>query len=320
MNLSNKQLLLQARDYVMIIFGLACYCLGYSAFILPESVVTGGVIGLASVFHFALGWNVAVVNYSINIILLLLAFRIVGKQFVIRTIFGATVASVLLYFMVPLFKEPLVAQQPFMNVIIGATLCGLGLGIVFTHNGSSGGTDIVAAMVAKYSNVSFGRMMLYCDVCIISSSYFLFHGVDKVVYGIIFMILYSVFADRVINNNRQSVQFLIFSEKWQAIADAITHQAHRGCTVLNGIGWYTQHEVKILLLLCRKYESAHIFRIVKAIDPEAFVSQSNANGVYGFGFDQMKIRLKKSDTIQDASHPAEMPVSKTINESSQPDA
>ena len=320
MKLSSKELLIQARDYVMIIFGLACYCLGYSAFILPEKVVTGGVIGLASVFHFALGWNVAVVNYSINIILLVLAFRIVGKQFVIRTIFGATVSSILLYFMVPIFKEPLVAQQPFMNVVIGATLCGLGLGIVFTHNGSSGGTDIVAAMVSKYSNVSFGRIMLYCDVCIISSAYFLFHGVDKVVYGLIFMILYSVFADRVINNNRQSVQFLIFSEKWQEIADIITRQTHRGCTVLNGIGWYTQHEVKILLLLCRKHESTNIFRIVKAIDPDAFVSQSNANGVYGFGFDQMKIRLKKSQNLHSDEGTVEVSAPELPNETHQPDA
>lgn len=303
MALTNKEILLHARDYVMIVFGLFCYCLGYSAFLLPEQVVTGGVIGLASVFHFALGWNVAVVNYGINIILLVLAFRIVGKQFVLRTIFGATVASVLLYFMVPLFPAPLVAQQPFMNVIIGSTLCGLGLAITFTHNGSSGGTDIVAAMVSKYSNISFGRMMLYCDVCIIGSSYFLFHGVEKVVYGLIFMIIYSIVADMVINNNRQAVQFLIFSEKWEEIADHITQEAHRGCTVLDGVGWYTKHEVKILLLMCRKYESTHIFRIVKMIDPAAFVSQSNTNGVYGIGFDKVKVRLKKSDIAREASMP-----------------
>ncbi len=293
MTLSTKELMKQGRDYVMIIVGLVSYCFGFSAFILPEKVVTGGVIGLASIFHYAFGWNVAVVNYTINILLLAIAFRTVGKQFVIRTVFGATMASLLLYIMVPLFPDKIVDGQPFMSIIIGATLCGLGLGITFTHNGSSGGTDIVAAVVAKYSNVSFGRMMLYCDMCIIGSSYFLFHGLDKIVYGIVFMIVNSFVADLVINNNRQAVQFMIFTQKWEDIANAIHNEAHRGCTLLHGTGWYTKHDVKILLLMCRKYESAHIFRIVKAIDPDAFVTQTNANAVYGEGFDKMKVRLNK---------------------------
>ena len=292
MTLSTKELVKQGRDYVMIIFGLMCYCFGFSAFILPEKVVTGGVIGLASIIHYAWGWNVAVVNYTINIILLAIAFRTVGKQFVIRTVFGATVASLLLYIMVPLFQEQIVKGEPFMSIVIGATLCGLGLGITFTHNGSSGGTDIVAAVVAKYSNVSFGRMMLYCDMCIIGSSYFLFHGIDKIVYGLVVMIVTSFVADLVINNNRQAVQFMIFSHHWEAIANAIKNEAHRGCTLLEGTGWYTKQEVKVLLLLCRKYEAAHIYRIVKAIDPAAFVSQTNASAVYGEGFDKMKVRMK----------------------------
>lgn len=304
---SSKIILRQARDYLMIIFGLACYAFGFSAFILPEKVVTGGVIGLATLLHFSLGWDVAVVNYGINLVLLVLAWFTVGKQFVFRTIFGATVAFVWLKIMLPYFTEPLVAQQPFMNIIIGATLCGMGLGIVFTHNGSSGGTDIIAAVVAKYRDVSFGRMMLYCDVCIISSSYFLFHGADKIVYGIVFMIINAIVADMVINNNRQTVQFLIFSTKWEAIADAIVTQAHRGCTVLEGTGWYTKHDVKILMLMCRKHESGHIFRIVKTIDPDAFVSQSNTNGVYGVGFDKVKVRVKKpkAQDLEAVSPPTE---------------
>jgi uncharacterized membrane-anchored protein YitT (DUF2179 family) len=285
----------QVRDYVMIVLGLLFYALGFSAFVLPEKVVTGGVIGLASLFHFAFNWNVAVVNYAINILLLVIAYRTVGRQFVLRTIFGATVASVLLYFMVPLFPKPLVEQQPFMNIIIGATLCGLGLGMTFTHNGSSGGTDIIAAVVTKFRNVSFGRMMLYCDVVIISSSYLVFHSVDKIVYGLIFMIITAFVADLVINNNRQAVQFLIFSEKWEDIANAITSETHRGCTVLDGVGWYTKHHVKIVMVMCRKMQSMQIFRITKAVDPKAFISQWNVNGVYGEGFDEMKVRLKHKD-------------------------
>ena len=182
-----------------------------------------------------------------------------------------------------------------MNIIIGATLCGLGLGMTFTHNGSSGGTDIIAAVVTKFRNVSFGRMMLYCDVVIISSSYLVFHSVDKIVYGLIFMIITAFVADLVINNNRQAVQFLIFSEKWEDIANAITSETHRGCTVLDGVGWYTKHHVKILMVMCRKMQSMQIFLITKAVDPKAFISQWNVNGVYGEGFDEMKVRLKHKD-------------------------
>ncbi len=288
--------MVHVKDYIMITLGLVCYCFGYSAFVLPEKVVTGGVTGLASLLFFGFGWNVAITYYVINAILLAIAFRTVGKQFVIRTIIGATIATLLLGIMVPLFKEPIVAQQPFMNVIIGAVLCGIGLGVVFTHNGSSAGTDIIAAMVSKHSNVSFGRTMIYVDLLIIGSSYLIFHTLDKIVYGLIFMFICSIAADMVIDSNRQSVQFMIFSKKWKEIADAITQETHRGCTVLHGTGWYTHSEATILLVMCRNYESMHMFRIIKAIDEDAFVSQAKVKGVYGEGFDHVKVNIKKHDS------------------------
>lgn len=291
----NNNIVTHVKDYFMITVGLLCYCFGYSAFLLPEKIVTGGVTGLASLLYFRFELNVAITYYAINAILLAIAFRTVGKQFVIRTIIGATIATLLLGIMVPLFKAPIVAQQPFMNVIIGAVLCGMGLGIVFTHNGSSAGTDIIAAMVTKHSNISFGRTMIYVDMLIISSSYLIFHTLDKIVYGLIFMFICSIAADMVIDSNRQSVQFMIFSKKWKEIADAVTQEAHRGCTVLTGTGWYTQEETTILLVMSRNYESMHIFRIIKAIDPDAFVSQAKIKGVYGEGFDHVKVNLKKED-------------------------
>ena len=288
---STRKYLNWAKDYVMITLGLFCYAFGFTAFILPEKIVIGSVTGLSSLIHFWLGWNVAITYYAINIILLCIAFRSVGKQFVLRTIIGASISTILIGFLQPMFPTPIIEQQTFMNVILGAVLCGLGLGIVFTHNGSTGGTDIIAAMVAKYSTVSFGRTMMYCDVLIICSSWLLFHSIDKIVYGLIFMVIYSVAADRVINNTRQSVQFQIISKKWQEIADNIIQEAHRGCTVLEGTGWYTKAPVKILMVMCRKHESVHIFRIIKETDREAIITQSNVNGVYGFGFDELKVRV-----------------------------
>ena len=190
----------------------------------------------------------------------------------------------------PLFPEPL-TNEPFMNIVIGGLLAGLGVGMAFTHNGSSGGTDIIAAMVQKYTNVTVGRTMLYNDCIIISSSYFIYHRIDLVVYGFVVLILCSYMADMIINTNRQAVQFTIFSQKWQEIATAINNDARRGCTILSGMGWYSKHEVKVLLVMCRKIESVTISRIIKSIDPDAFVTQTNCNGVYGKGFDELKVKM-----------------------------
>jgi uncharacterized membrane-anchored protein YitT (DUF2179 family) len=294
-----RKILNTAQDYVMITLGLFCYAFGFTAFILPEQIVIGSVTGLSSLIHFALGWNVAVTYYVINIILLAIAFRSVGKQFVLRTILGATISTIFIGVLQPMFPTPIVEQQTFMNVILGAVLCGLGLGTVFTHGGSTGGTDIIAAMVAKYSTISFGRTMMYCDVLIICSSWLLFHSIDKIVYGLIFMVIYSVAADRVINNTRQSVQFQIISKKWQEIADNVISEAHRGCTILEGTGWYTKTPVKILMVMCRKHESVNIFRIIKETDREAIITQSNVNGVYGFGFDELKVRVHNKKTTEE---------------------
>ena len=295
-----------AKDYVMITFGLLCYAFGFTAFILPEKIVIGSVTGLSSLIHFWLGWNVAATYYVINIILLAIAFRSVGKQFVLRTIIGASISTLFIGILQPMFPTPIVEQQTFMNVILGAVLCGFGLGIVFTHNGSTGGTDIIAAMVAKYSTVSFGRTMMYCDVMIICSSWLLFHSIDKIVYGLIFMVIYSVTADRVINNTRQSVQFQIISKKWKEIADNVITEAHRGCTIMDGTGWYTKANIKIVMVMCRKHESVNIFRIIKETDREAIITQSNVNGVYGFGFDELKVRVHtKKDNNEQTQDPTD---------------
>ena len=292
------------KDYVMITLGLFTYAFGFTAFILPEKIVIGSVTGLSSLIHYWLGWNVAVTYYVINIILLCIAFRSVGKQFVLRTIIGATISTICIGFLQPMFPTPIVEGQPFMNVILGAVLCGLGLGVVFTHGGSTGGTDIIAAMVAKHSTISFGRTMMYCDVLIICSSWLLFHSIDKIVYGLIFMVIHSVAADRVINNTRQSVQFMIISKKWKEIADNVISEAHRGCTILDGTGWYTKDNVKIVMVMCRKHESVNIFRIIKETDRGAIITQSNVNSVYGFGFDELKVRVhnkKEQSQEQDQS-------------------
>ena len=282
------------KDYFFITLGVAIYAFGFASFILPHEVVIGGLAGLSTILYFTLGIPIAIGNYACNLILLAIAFRVVGKQFVVATIFGATMISLMMGITIPLCGD-IFHLDPFLSCVIGGITSGIGIGMAFVHGGSTGGTDIVAAMVAKYTNVPIGRMILYVDMIIISSSYLIFHKIDTVVYGFIVLFMCSYMADLMINTNRQAVQFTIFSRRWQEIATAINNEAKRGCTVLNGMGWYSKHEVKILLVMARKIESINIFRIVKRIDPDAFISQSNVNGVYGKGFDQMKIRMKVDD-------------------------
>lgn len=259
----------------------------------------GTIIYFVTQKLFGTGVPVAVSQYALNLILLFFAYRAVGKQFVIRTVFGATVISLFIGLLTPVFEGGIIHGQPFMSVIIGSLMCGIGIGMVFTHNGSTGGTDIVAAMVSKHTNVSVGRTMLYCDMCIISSSYFIWHQVETVVYGFVTLVIVAYMADMIINTNRQAVQFTIFSKHWDKIATAINNKANRGCTVLSGMGWYSKQEVKVLLVMCRKIESVNIFRIIKSIDPNAFITQANVNGVYGLGFDAIKLKIKNSEAVDE---------------------
>ncbi|HCW10405.1 MAG TPA: hypothetical protein DGM68_05565, partial [Bacteroides fragilis] len=180
--------------------------------------------------------------------------------------------------------------QDFMACIIGAIMCGLGLGVVFNNNGSTGGTDIIAAIVNKYKDVTLGRMIMFCDIIIISSCYFIFNDWRRVIFGFVTLFIIGFVLDYVVNSARQSVQFFIFSKDYAKIADRITKETHRGVTVLDGLGWYSQNNVKVLVVLAYKRQSLDIFRLVKDIDPNAFISQSSVIGVYGEGFDRLKIK------------------------------
>jgi len=311
----NKFTWMDLKDYMFIVLGLALYSFAFSAFILPHKVVIGGMAGLGSVVYFLslhlheMGYfpfviPVAVTMYAVNFLLLVIAFRIVDRQFTVRTLFGMTVLSILIGIMQPLCANlNIMPDEKAVSIVLGACLMGAGLGMVFIHNGSSGGTDIVAAMVSKRSNVTIGRTMMMCDFCIVGSAFFVLHyPLSEIVFGMMTTVLVGYMCDLVIDSNRQAVQFMIFSKKWEEIATAINADANRGCTVIDGMGWYSRHEVKILLVMCRKIESVTIQRIVKSIDPEALVTQGNVNGVYGKGFDSMKVNVSKKKIATSDHH------------------
>ena len=295
MPISSTQIWRTAKDFFFITLGVSIYAFGFSSFVLPNNIVTGGLSGICTIINLATGFPIAVSSFVINGLLLLAALKVCGKQFVMSTIYGAVMISVMLGIMIPLCEDlfPNLLQEKFLCSVIGGICGGIGIGMAFTHNGSSGGTDIIVAMISKHTNLTIGRTLLYVDMCIICSGYFVTHNAENIVYGLIFLFILSYMTDLMINSNRQATQFFIFSNKWQEIATAINAQAHRGCTVLDGMGWYSKNDVKILLVMARKIESVSIFRIVKSIDSNALITQANVNGVYGNGFDQMKVKVKK---------------------------
>jgi uncharacterized membrane-anchored protein YitT (DUF2179 family) len=292
MNLKSitKDTWISIREYIFIAFGLLMYSAAWKGFLLPHLITGGGVTGIGAIIFYATKIPIFVTYFAINFVLLVIAVRTVGLAFSLRTIYG--VAILTLFFAVLPQAVPgtfVGAEDNFMACVIGGLLAGAGIGIVFLANGSSGGTDIIAKVVNKYRNVTLGRVLLYCDVLIICSSYFFdFGSLEKIVYGLSTMAISTIAVDMVINGVRQSVQFFIFSKEYEQIATKINEDVHRGVTILDGMGWYSKEPVKVVTVIARKNESVKIFRIVKDIDPNAFISQSSAIGVYGKGFDMIK--------------------------------
>ena len=279
------------KDFMFIVFGILLYAIGYTAFILPERVVMGGVAGLSALIYYATNIPAGISIFVLNITLLVIAFSALTKQFVVRTIVGVLLLSLFIGSLQPLFQAfPIITagEDKFMHVLIGGVLSGAGLGVVFSHNGSTGGTDILTVLLTKHFNLSFGRAMQFIDCTIIGSSYLLFHSMETIVYGIVFTLVASYVCDFVVNGSRQTVQFLIISKHYKEIADTINRRVNRGVTVIEGKGWYSKENVEMLVVLSRKYESQDIFAVIKQIDPQAVVSQTFCHGVFGEGFDKIK--------------------------------
>lgn len=288
--LSTQQLLREAKDYLLIALGMIMYAIGWTVFLLPNNLPSGAVPGIASVVYWATGFPVQYTYLIINFSLLVIALKILGLKFCLKTIFAVGILT----FATPVFQHfvtgSLISDQPFMACVLGASFCGGGIGVAFSANGSTGGTDIIAAIINKYRDITLGRVILICDVIIISSSYFVLHDWEKVVYGYVVLFISSFVLDQVVNSARQSVQFFIISQKYEEIGKRINKDLHRGVTFIDGVGCFTNNNVKLMFVLAKKRESNTIFRLIKDIDPNAFVSQSAVIGVFGEGFDKIKVK------------------------------
>lgn len=290
LSLSQAIWLRELKDYLMIALGLIFYGIGWTVFLLPNDITSGGVPGISSIVYWATGIPVQYTYFVINAVLLALALRILGFKFCIKTIFAVFTLTFFLSIIQKLAEGThLLADEPFMACVLGATLCGIGIGIAFTCNGSTGGTDIIAAIINKYRDITLGRVIMMCDLIIISSSYLVLQDWEKVLYGFVTLFVCSFMLDQVVNGSRQSVQFFIISKKYQEIAKEI-NALHRGVTLIDAKGFYTGQEQPMMFVLAKRRQSTTIFRIINDIDPDAFVSQSAVIGVYGNGFDHIKVK------------------------------
>ncbi|MBQ9548319.1 MAG: YitT family protein [Bacteroidales bacterium] len=307
-----KTALTHVKEYSLITLGILLFVLGWSLFLLPNNLIGGGVTGISSIIQYATH-GVVKVGYSyffFNVGLLIAALFVLGAGFGGKTVYAIVLASVGLNLFQGLIPQEIIQalaldNGKLMSTIMGGILVGVGIGMSMSQGGSTGGTDIVALMVNKYRDVSPGRMILMMDVVIILSSLLvpsytaageLVPWADKittVVYGFILVVVCSTVLDLYLSGSRQSVQLFILSKKYEEIADAITRDLHRGVTVLNGKGWYTQQEAEVLMVISRKTDLSLMLRYIKAIDPDAFLSVSSVTGVYGKGFDRIKLTSKK---------------------------
>lgn len=312
-----KNILLTIKEYLLITVGILMFVLGWVIFLVPNNLVGGGVTGIASIIQYASGGAIKMGTsyFVINAGLVVAAIFILGKSFGVKTVYAIIVASAGLNLgqtMIPseIFQTLAVDNGKLMSTIMGGIMVGVGIGISMSQGGSTGGTDIIALIVNKYRNVSPGRMILAIDVIIVTSSLLVpsitptgekvawAEKIVTMVYGLMLIAVTSAVLDMYLSGSKQSVQVMILSKKYTEIADMVIHQMNRGATVLDGRGWYTKQPMEVVMVLTRKTDLNELLRNVKAIDPDAFMSVSLVTGVYGKGFESIKISAKKNKQIR----------------------
>lgn len=284
------------RDYAIIAIAMIMGVIGLNLFLVPNEITMGGTMGIAEIVYWGTGIQTQYTYFAINAALLIAALKVLGWRFCVKTVYAVVVFTVAssVFQWLGFANVHLLADQKFMACIVGGVFMGTSVGLGLSAGGSTGGSDVVAAIIHKYRDVSLGHIILFCDLAIITSSYVVLHDWEKVLYGYVLLFIVSFCVDYVVNSLRRSVQFLIISKKWEEIGEAINKIADRGCSTLNGNGFYSKRDIKVIFCIAKKSESSMIFDLVDEIDPDAFVAQSSVIGVYGQGFDRVRVSKKIS--------------------------
>lgn len=300
----------ELKNYIMITIGLALYAIAWNFFMSPFKFLVGGVSGIGAIVQYTSGLPMQYTYFFINIVLILIAIKILGLKFCLKTIYAIFTLTAFLSLFQEIFSEQnaltiLGPEKQLEACLVGSIFTGIGIAMCFLNNGSTGGVDIIAAIVNKYKDVSFGRAMLYVDACIITSGFFIIPTADmsesltKVFYGYINLVIVNVSLDYMVNSNRQLVQFFIFSNKYEDIAYYITRSMRRGVTLLDSVGFYSKQPGKVITTLARANQAHELFNIVQQIDPNAIVSQTKVVDVYGKGFNKIKTKSTKLKSTEE---------------------
>lgn len=284
-----------SKDYLMMAAGLIIFAIGYSSFILPYRMTSGGVSGIGALIYYVTGFEPSYTYFIINIALLLCAFKVLGLKYTVKTLVATAMVSLFIdvgQSLVTIDETgemyKIVGEEKFMACVLGGLTEGVGLGLVFLSGGSTGGSDIIASIINKYKPISLGRALLMIDIFIVSLNWFVIGDLETLVMSYCMMFITINMIDYIINGSRQSIQFLIVSERYEEIAKRINNELDRGCTVLEGHGSYSKQRRPVLLVMAKKLERKEIFNLIHQEDPNAFVSMSNVEGVFGEGFDPIK--------------------------------
>lgn len=292
---SNKTLTV-LWDYFLMTVGSVIFCMAWTSFLIPNGLASGGMTGLCTIIQYGTGIPIGWTYPILNIILLVLGFFSLGKGFGFKTIYVLALTSVL-FEVLPMFPVLEVTDFPdkLLVAIVGATMESIGIGLVILRGGSTGGTDIIAMIINKYWPVSVGKVYLYTDIFIITLLLIVpDKGIVDMIYAYVVMLGFSFGIDFVLLGNKSSVQILVFSSKYAEIGNHIINNVGRGVTALQSVGWYSQAESKVLLVVTRKHEMNEVINAIKEIDDRAFISVSTAKSVYGEGFEEIKTGLNLS--------------------------
>ena len=290
-------------DYFLMTIGSFIFVMAWTSFLIPNGLASGGMTGLCTIIQYGTGIPVGLTYPLINVLLLVLGFFSLGKGFGIKTIYVLAVTSVL-FEVLPMFPVLEVTNFPdkLLVALVGATMESVGIGLIMLR-GSTGGTDIIAMMINKYWPVSVGKVYLYTDIFIITLLLIVpDKGIVDMIYAYVVMLGFSFGIDFVLLGSKSSVQILIFSSKYEDIANHIINNVGRGVTALQSIGWYSQKDSKVLLVITRKTEMNEVIHEIKNIDSKAFISVASAHSVYGEGFEEIKtgLNLTKKNDQQEA--------------------
>ncbi len=280
-------------DYVVITIGVLFYTFAWADMLIPNGIASGGLTGACTILNFATGIPVYISYVTINGLLIILGSIVLGRGFGFKTLYAIGLSTLGLDFLAGMEFLHVFFDNKLLLVIVAAIIESIGITCILARGGSTGGTDIVALIVNKFWPVSLGKVFLAVDMFIIASI-LLIPGktVEDMVYGYVAMVIFSVFVDWVLLGRNSTWQIMVFSNKYKEIADMVINDLERGVTALEATGWYSGENKKVLLILVRKPELHTITKLVKEIDPSAFVTVSSASTVYGEGFDEMKTGIK----------------------------